>query len=839
MNTNVHPDDEKNLALAAMLLKDGISSVVLTATRGASGQNAIGSESGWAYAAVRTRELQESLALIGSEHVILCTGDNDTSLDFGFSKRWEEVYNIWNWDYLLERVVWNYRYFRPDVVTNQTSGIRTQHGQHQALAMICYAAYIAAADPNMFPQHFEKGVRPFKIPRFMEFDHYDETFTHLSFKGLDFANRYFENTLMYNQPDYRVTYDGSGFCPVFGLSFNQLGQESRYFHISQSMGQTEKPGGHGNLNGWLVDTPLPEWVKSDYHEEPLFHGIPMTLADLARTGNVAADTALVKLQSDVDNIIASFANHSVLAELIHLMMKNIAAAIELISASSLDEGVQFDITHKLSRKLSELSEASRQATLLSIKMYPSTFTPYVGQILSVPVEIFNGGKVDVNISDVQLNVPDNWIVKGKPNVGSVSFGQTLISEFELAIPTVADCYSPFNDMPMTTTVTYEVAGISNSCTVGFNKKPVGDGKHVRFAVMPRYSLAVSPENFVLNTLKEVGHIPVTVGVTSYIPGDSMAKVSLDIPDGWALLPESALLNFSGSGEVQVAEFKLTPSSDFKEERVEIAVKVIGSDGLVSNTTVQTIEYPHIGRTYYLHPASITIQGVEVVVPDGFKLAYVDGGRDLVFKYLEQIGFDVTLLEPQDVLYGDLSQFSAIMCGIRAYRDRDDLISANSRFQAYVESGGRMIVNYMQVGAGDRWQPHFAPLPLVIGAPTAAWRVVEEDSQITLLVPDHPIFQYPNKIVSEDWDGWVVERSIYNINLAASHESWTALISAMDTDDDINVPGRQAQDGMIVTTNHGAGVYTYTSVVWWRQIQGLVPGAYRILTNIITHGQWQG
>jgi hypothetical protein len=331
----------------------------------------------------------------------------------------------------------------------------------------------------------------------------------------------------------------------------------------------------------------------------------------------------------------------------------------------------------------------------------------------------------------------------------------------------------------------------------------------------------------------MGELPVVVGVKSHVSGESVAAVTLDAPEGWTVSPEEIEVSFASANEVQVAEFTVVPPEGFKEESVKIGA-VATKDGVVSDTTVQVIEYPHIGRTYYLYPSVLTIQGIDVEVPEGLKVGYVSGGRDLVYLYLSQIGFDVTLLEPDDVLFGDLSQYDTIMTGVRAYRDRSDLITASQRLIDYVENGGNMVVQYMQVN-GDNWQPRFAPMPLVIGSPTANWRVVEEDAEITVLEPGHPVFNTPNAIDESDWDGWVQERSIYDINAAESDPGWTKLISAMDTDDDIVVPGRQVQDGMIMTAEYGEGNYTYNSVVWWRQIQALVPGAYRILTNIISLG----
>jgi len=795
MDTGAHPDDERNALLSYCLLEKGAETVVVTTTRGAGGQNAIGKETGMAYSALRTRELQESVEMIGSDLVILSEEYDNTAIDFGFSKLGEESLAIWDVDKITERLVRAIRTYRPDVVFNSANNVITEHGQHQATNIITADAFKKAADPNAYPEQISKeGLQPFQAKKLYDTGKAD---------------------------DYTAKMDYTLYNPILGLTYEQFGQNSRYLHISQSMGKVTAPDAIAASYHKLISSTMPMPTAK---EEDMFDGINMTFTDLANSyfSNKPVYKMLNKLQSDVDNIVKAYPNFTKVTTEVHKMISDVNAGLNTIKKSSLSAANKYDLTFRLQTKLSQLYEASAQSSLLIANITPASYEVAQGQSTKVTVNLFNGGNSSIKNINVKLNTPKGWIVSA-PTIASASqidFNKSTTFEYTVTIPKDAENFHPYEAAALTATVSYNVDGVQSKMTVEPSKL---------FAVMPEYSLQLTPENYVLNTTVKGSKIPVTVGVKSYVTGDSSTTVTLDIPTGWSIEPKQVTLAFTGSNQNKTANFTITPPTNLKEEKLVINAKAT-SKNMVSDQTVQIIDYSHIGRTYYLYPSALTVQAANVILPENLKVGYFDSGKDEVYKYLTQIGMDVTVIGDNDVMFGDLSKFDTIVLGIRSYRDSDQLLTANNRLLEFSKNGGNLIVNYSQNSAADRWDPSLAAYPLTIGKPTLTWRVVEEDAAVKILAPENQVFNTPNKIVASDWDGWVQERSIYNISEADSH--YTKLISSYDK-------GLEAspQDGQWLTTNYGKGIYTYTSVVWYRQIQqAMNPGAYRLFVNMLSAKQ---
>lgn len=795
MDTGAHPDDERNSLLSYCLLEKGAETVAVITTYGQGGQNAIGSESGFAYSAVRARELQEAMDLIGGELVVISEEYDNTAVDFGFSKLGEEALAIWDVDKQIERTVRAIRTYRPDVVFNSANNVLTEHGQHQATNIITAEAFKKAADPKAYPEQITKeGLRPYQAKKL-----YDT--------GTD--------------KDHTAKMDYTKFNEILGLTYEQFGQNSRYFHISQSMGKVTDVSATAVSYHKLIQTSLDK--KLTDKEKDMFDGIEMTYTDLA--ANYSKTKPVYKLlndlQDDADKIVAAYPNYTKVTSATHDMIADINAGFKTINNSKLSEEDKYDLTFRLKTKLKQLYELSAQSSSLIATITPVSYEVAKGQSTKVTVQLFNGGNSDIKNLSVKLNTPAGWTVTA-PKVTTASkidYNKAIKFEYEVGIPKNADYFHPYEDVPMTATVSYNVDGVTAETIIEPNKL---------FAVMPEYSLQLSPENYVLNTTVSNTKIPVTVGVKSYVTGKTSTTVTLDVPSGWNIEPKQATLEFTGSNQNKTANFTITPPANLKEERFVLKAKATSAN-MVSDQTVQVINYDHIGKTYYLYDSALTIQSAKVILPEGLKVGYFDSGKDEVYKYLQQIGMDVTVLGDNDVMYGDLSKFDTIVLGIRAYRDSDALITANNRLLDFTKNGGNLIVNYSQNSAADRWDPSFSPYPLTIGKPTLTWRVVEEDAKMTILNPENKVFSTPNKIVASDWDGWVQERSIYNISEA--DPKYTKLVSAIDKGSDI------VQDGQWLTTNYGKGIYTYTSIVWYRQIQqAMAPGAYRMFVNMLSQKQ---
>jgi len=164
-----------------------------------------------------------------------------------------------------------------------------------------------------------------------------------------------------------------------------------------------------------------------------------------------------------------------------------------------------------------------------------------------------------------------------------------------------------------------------------------------------------------------------------------------------------------------------------------------------------------------------------------------------------------------------------MTGTRAYAVRDDLRTYNQRLLDYAKNGGNLIVLYNTPAEFD--PKAFAPYPAEL--PRNAEEVSEEDSPVEILAPARPEFTTPNVITKADFDGWVEQRG--SKFFSEWDKAYTPMIATHDQ-------GQPPQRGGWVTATYGKGRYTYFAYAFHRQLPYGVPGAYRLLANLLSLGK---
>jgi hypothetical protein len=160
-----------------------------------------------------------------------------------------------------------------------------------------------------------------------------------------------------------------------------------------------------------------------------------------------------------------------------------------------------------------------------------------------------------------------------------------------------------------------------------------------------------------------------------------------------------------------------------------------------------------------------------------------------------------------------------MTGVRAYNTNDWLNKYYDRLMKYVNDGGNFIVQYNNTQFRNG-QPKIGPYTFTI----ANRRITDENAEVVFLKPDHPVLNFPNKITQEDFKGWIQERSIYHAT-NFDKNNFETIFSMHD-------PGEQSDEGSLVIAKYGKGYFTYTGLVFFRELPAGVPGAYRLLANII-------
>ena len=147
---------------------------------------------------------------------------------------------------------------------------------------------------------------------------------------------------------------------------------------------------------------------------------------------------------------------------------------------------------------------------------------------------------------------------------------------------------------------------------------------------------------------------------------------------------------------------------------------------------------------------------------------------------------------------------------------------NQKLLDYVKNGGTLVVQYNTNGR-DLILPSFGPFPFKLGR----GRTTEEDAEIRILKPDHPVLNSPNKITQKDFRGWVQERGLYF--LSEWDTQYDAILSCNDTNE-------KKEDGGLVVGKHGKGYFVYTGYSFFRQLPAGVPGAYRLFANLLSLGK---
>jgi hypothetical protein len=252
------------------------------------------------------------------------------------------------------------------------------------------------------------------------------------------------------------------------------------------------------------------------------------------------------------------------------------------------------------------------------------------------------------------------------------------------------------------------------------------------------------------------------------------------------------------------EYKITAVADYGGKQYREGYTVTG--------------YPSV-RPYYLYrPSQLQTSGVDLKVASALKVGYVTGSGDDVPAALDPLGIKVTFLSPEDIAKGDLSKFDVILLGVRAYAARDDLRTHNNRLIEYVNNGGVVIVQYNT----PEFDHNYGPYPYVMGRNPE--EVTDETSKVVILKPQNPVFNWPNKITEKDFTGWVEERG------SKWMQSWDPHYEALlETHDE----GQAAQQGGLLYTKYGKGVYIYNAYAFYRQLPEGVPGAYRIFANMLS------
>jgi hypothetical protein len=232
-------------------------------------------------------------------------------------------------------------------------------------------------------------------------------------------------------------------------------------------------------------------------------------------------------------------------------------------------------------------------------------------------------------------------------------------------------------------------------------------------------------------------------------------------------------------------------------------------------------YRHTGPRARPEPATVAVRVLDAALPPA-RVAYVGAGHDRVDARLRDIGLDVTTLGPGLPDATALAAFDTLVIGLFAFRFREGLAALAPMLRGWVEAGGNLVTLYHR--PWDGWDPDATPpRRLEIGKPSLRWRVTDAGAAVTHIEPDHPLLNTPNRIGPGDWDAWVKERGLYFAK--AWDAAYRPLLSMAD-------PGEAPLTGALVSARIGRGRHTHVALGLHTQMEALVPGAYRLMANLV-------
>ena len=316
---------------------------------------------------------------------------------------------------------------------------------------------------------------------------------------------------------------------------------------------------------------------------------------------------------------------------------------------------------------------------------------------------------------------------------------------------------------------------------------------------------------------------IRVTVVNGSPGTSDSSVSLDVPEGWTSTPPQLGLKLARSDESQTLRFLVRPPLGTKAGEYHVRALVKQGDATFDRG-YQVIEYPHIRRQHIYEAASTTIKVIDVNTIPNLTIGYVMGVGDQVPPAIEQLGARIEFITADDLAWGNLSRFDAIVTGVRAYERRADLRANNSRLLDYVNNGGTLIVQYNKFEFNEA---QYGPFP----AKVSNDRVTDEHAPVKVLDENSPLLNAPNRINEDTWSGWVQERGLYFLD--ANHDSRYKDLLEISDPFEYN---KGAKKGALVEAQYGKGRWVYVGLGLWRELPAGVDGSYQLLANLIGLGK---
>jgi len=772
-----HPDDENTRLIGYMAQHELVNAAYLSLTRGDGGQNLVGSELREGLGVIRTQELLAARRTDGSKQFF--TRAND----FGYSKNPEETLKIWDKERVLHDMVMVIRQFRPDVIiTRFPPDGGGGHGHHTSSAILALEAFDLAADKNAYPEQLEE-LQVWQPKRL-----------------LVNIGRWWNKGITADSEGV-VTIDVGQYNSVLGQSYNELAARSRSQHKSQGFGSTGSRG---------EQVELLEYLKGDKAEDHVFENIDMTWRRVKGSDEVQA---LIKKaitgynpnspEKCIQDLIAIKTALNKLKDGFWKAKKTAEVDRLIVQCSGLYlEAVAIDYYTSPNEIVSLNVEAiNRSASNVTLKRIWSE-SVVIDSTLNLPLlnNKRNRFKTTLSVPETMAYSQPYWLVNKAKSEGTYSINDQDAGKGENEPAIIIKAEVSINNQKL----------ILDIPVIYKWNDPVKGELYRPFYVIPPVSINVVDPVLIFrkNQAREI-NVVVKAGQ------DGLSTMVRPVtPKGWQVTPQEIKVDLERKGEEKQLTFKVV--SPNVQETINLNFEA-SIDSKTYSKGLTEINYDHIPSQIILTDAATKLVNIDVTIA-GSKIAYIHGAGDAVPQGLRNMGYQVDELENGAINLENLKTYDAVVLGIRAVNTDKRFPFYKEDLMKYTEQGGTLVMQYNK--SYGMTTKEFSPYPITLSHD----RVTAEGAQMRILTPDHAVLNTPNKITNNDFEGWVQERGLYFPN--EWDEKYAAVLSSND-------PGEDPKEGSLLVTTYGKGHYVYTGLSFFREIPAGVPGAYRLLANIVS------
>ncbi len=788
LHVAAHPDDENTQLITYFARARGYRTAYLSLTRGDGGQNEIGREFDEKLGLARTHELLAARRIDGGRQFFT------RAIDFGYSKTVDETVRFWDRREVLGDVVRVLRTFQPDVIVTRFSptGGGT-HGHHTASGLLGLEAAKLAGDPAAYPEQLREGLTPWRPKRVM-----------LNAGGPGRGSA---------APAGALKFDIGGRDPATGEGLGAIASRSRGQHITQGFGGF---GGRGSGEGPNEQSFI--LLEGEPAAQDLFDGVDTTWVRLGEKGAVVArltEEAIRAFRRDDPgaSVPALFRIRAALAELpSEPLVVDRRRQLDAIIQSAAGIRVRSEAANSEVVPGEALAARFRASVGGGVAVRWTGLMAW-GSAVPVPTSVTSPTKSGATVEHsgrVPANLP-------------VSQPYWLREEGRSGISTVRDAALiglPENPPSLPVTYEFEVAGeklLVEDELATFSAGAKGGERRRPVDIIAPVSLRL-PAEVVLFARGATRRIEVEIEAARAASG----RARLRLPPGWSASPEAVPFQLTRAGETIRVAFDVKAPADVRSAAL-VAEAEVG--GVACTRQRVVIDYPHL-PVLLLQPEARVRLVVTDVASKPSRVGYLPGAGDDVARALVQLGHEVRTLRGADLKPEILKDLSAVVIGVRAFNERDDLAENLPGLWAWVEGGGTVIAQYNR--PNGLAAPKLGPYDLSIQGSAPQLRVTDETAPVTFLLPEHRVLNVPNRIGAGDFDGWVQERGAYFPSSwdEARHE---AVLAMSD-------PGEAPLRSSLLVARHGKGHSVYTGLAFFRQLPAGVPGAYRLFANLLALGE---